>query len=140
MKILLSLSIVLLITSAYCANTSAQTTDTSKTISDTSEVFQRVETIPEFKGGIPAFMKFLNKNIKYPKQARQDNIEGRVILTFVVEKDGTLTGLRILRGVSPEIDQEALRVMGISPPWTPGTQNGKPVRVQFSIPIAFSQS
>lgn len=125
-------------TSVYCATTSAQTT--SKVMLDTNPVFQRVETIPEFKGGVSAFTKFLNKNIKYPKQALQDHTERTVILTFVVEKDGTLSGLTILRSVSPEINQEALRVMGISPPWTPGTQNGKPVRVQFSIPIGFRQS
>ncbi len=97
----------------------------------------RVETIPEFKGGNENFAKFLNKNLKYPKQARIDKIQGTVILTFVVEKDGTLSDLRVIRGVSPELDQEALRQMSILPPWIPGTQGGKPVRVQFSVPIGF---
>lgn len=103
----------------------------------TNSVLSSVEHLPEFPGGVEAFVKFLGSNIRYPKDAREKGIQGRVIITFVVEKDGSLSGNKIVRGVSPDIDAEALRVLEMSPKWSPGTQKGKAVRVQYSVPISF---
>lgn len=103
----------------------------------TNSVFASVEHLPEFPGGVEAFVKFLGSNIRYPKDAREKGIQGRVIITFVVEKDGSLSGNKIVRGVSRDIDAEALRVLAMSPNWSPGTQKGKAVRVQYSVPISF---
>jgi TonB family protein len=95
-------------------------------------------TIPEFKGGLEVFGNYLARSIRYPQQAREKRIQGRVIITFIVEKNGSLSDFRILRSVEPSLDAEALRVLKISPQWIPGTQFGKPVRVQYSVPIGFS--
>lgn len=115
----------------------------SVTVADTipkkdDKVFSAVEQIPEFPGGFNAFGDFLAENIKYPEQARRNKVQGRVIIAFVVEKDGSLTDIRIARGVENDIDQEAVRVIKLSPRWKPGIQRGKPVRVAFALPIAFS--
>jgi len=101
-------------------------------------VFSAVEQVPEFKGGINAFGKFLATNIRYPKDAREKNIQGRVIATFVVEKDGSLSDFKVLRGIGYGCDEEAIRVLKLSPEWKPGTQNGRVVRVQYSVPISFT--
>jgi TonB family protein len=105
-----------------------------------SKVFSAVEQVPEFSGGINAFAEYLRKNIRYPTEARKNKIQGRVIISFVVEKDGSLSNIRVMRGVSGDIDAEALRVIQMSPQWKPGIQNGKLVRVAYSMPIAFTLS
>ncbi|MDB5124946.1 MAG: hypothetical protein JWP94_3075 [Mucilaginibacter sp.] len=105
-----------------------------------SKVFSAVEQVPEFSGGINAFAEYLRKNIRYPTEARKNKIQGRVIISFVVEKDGSLSNIRVMRGVSSDIDAEALRVIQMSPQWKPGIQNGKLVRVAYSMPIAFTLS
>lgn len=101
-------------------------------------VFTAVEHLPEFPGGVAAFGKFLGTHVRYPKDAREKGIQGRVIVTFVVEKDGKLSDIKVVRSVSPDIDAEALRVLALSPKWKPGTQKGKAVRVQYSVPISFT--
>lgn len=103
-----------------------------------NDVLSSVEKLPEFPGGVEAFGKFLASHVRYPKDAREKGTQGRVIITFVVEKDGSLSGQKISRGVSPDIDAEALRVLAMSPKWSPGTQKGKAVRVQYSVPISFT--
>lgn len=95
---------------------------------------------PQFKGGIEAFGRFLSRNIDYPEEALKKNIEGTVILTFVVEKDGSLTDIKVARSVVDIIDEEAIRVLISSPKWVPGTQFGLPVRVQYSVPVSFALS
>ena len=100
-------------------------------------VFTAVEQVPEFPGGIKAFGIFLSKNTKYPKEARDKNIQGKVILSFIVEPDGELSNIRVVRGVDPILDAEALRVMNLSPKWKPGIQNKHLVRVAYSVPISF---
>ncbi len=105
---------------------------------DDGPVFSAVEQVPEFSGGLPAFGNFLVKNIKYPAEARKNGIQGKVFIAFIVEKDGSLSNIRVVRGVDNALDQEALRVLEISPKWTPGFQNGKPVRVMYSVPISFT--
>jgi TonB family protein len=96
-----------------------------------------VELAPSFPGGLEAFYKYLKKNQRYPRSAIQSGTEGRVIVTFVVERDGSLTDIKVKRGVSPDMDDEALRLIKESPKWRPGIQNDKPVRVQYSVPIDF---
>ncbi|WP_342457010.1 TonB family protein [Mucilaginibacter sp. SJ] len=101
-------------------------------------VFTSVEQVPEFPGGIEAFGKFLATNIRYPKVARDNNVQGRVIITFVVEEDGSLSNMKVLRGIGSGCDEEAVRVLSISPAWKPGIQNGKKVKVQYSVPVSFA--
>lgn len=101
-------------------------------------VFTSVEQVPEFSGGLEAFGKFLMTNIRYPKAARDNNVQGRVIVTFVVEKDGSLSNMKVVRGIGSGCDEEAVRVLSMSPAWKPGIQNGKPVKVQYSVPISFT--
>ncbi len=102
------------------------------------EIFVIVEHMPSFQGGdLNKFRDFVNKNLKYPEIAAENGIQGRVILSFVVEANGTLSNVRVLRGVDPAIDKEAIRVVESSPKWSPGQQRGKPVRVSFNMPIIF---
>lgn len=99
--------------------------------------FASVDVLPAFPGGSEGFGKFLAETIKYPTEAKANKITGKVIATFVVEKDGTLSGIKVLRGLGYGTEAEAVRVLNASPRWTPGMQKGKPVRVQFTIPISF---
>jgi periplasmic protein TonB len=101
------------------------------------ELFTIVEQYPSFKGGDQAFIKFVQKNMVYPEKARRMGIEGRVFVQFIVEKDGSLSDINIMKGIGGDCDQEAVRVMELSPPWLPGKQRGRPVRVQIVIPITF---
>lgn len=102
------------------------------------EIFQVVESMPEFPGGEEARIQFLRDNIKYPQMARESGIQGTVYVTFVVEPDGRVTGVRVLRGIGGGCDEEAVRVVKAMPRWIPGKQRGKPVRVQFNMPIKFT--
>ena len=101
-------------------------------------IFQVVEEMPNFPGGMNECMKFLARNIKYPALAQKAKIEGRVIVQFVVDKDGSITDTKVVRSVSPELDAEALRVVGLMPKWNPGKQRGKAVAVKYTMPIMFS--
>lgn len=101
------------------------------------EVFMVVEQMPEFPGGMKELLKFLQDNLKYPENAMKNNVQGRVIVQFVVEKDGTLTEFKVARSVDPDLDAEALRVLQTMPKWKPGMQRGKIVRVKFTVPVSF---
>jgi TonB family protein len=101
-------------------------------------IFTSVEVVPQFPGGIDAFSSYLSKNIRYPANMREKGIQGRVIISFVVETDGALSAIHVTRGVADEIDKEALRVISSSPRWKPGIQNGRSVRVVYSVPISFA--
>lgn len=103
------------------------------------KVYDIVEQQPEFPGGPSAMAKWLGDNIKYPAEAAKNNIQGRVIVQFVVGSDGTVGGAKIIRGVDPLLDQEALRVINAMPKWTPGKQDGKVVAVKYTIPVTFRQ-
>jgi protein TonB len=92
---------------------------------------------PQFPGGLPKFYKFLSDNLKYPAAARAKNIKGNVFASFVIEKDGSLGDIKILRGLGSGTEEEAERVLKSSPKWKPGSLNGKPVRTQYNIPIKF---
>lgn len=110
----------------------------SKDENGNSHTYTVKQQLPEFKGGIAEFYKFLSKNLVYPPDARRNRIQGRVTISYEVNEDGSLSELKVLRSVSPDIDDEALRVMKLSPKWQPGVQNGKPVKVKYSVPIVFS--
>lgn len=101
------------------------------------EVFMVAEQMPEFPGGMKELLKFLQDNLKYPENAMKNNVQGRVIVQFVVEKDGTLTEFKVARSVDPDLDAEALRVMKAMPKWKPGMQKGQVVRVKFTVPVSF---
>ncbi|PKP04769.1 MAG: energy transducer TonB [Bacteroidetes bacterium HGW-Bacteroidetes-6] len=102
-----------------------------------AEIFTIVEEQPGFPGGESALMEYLGRNIKYPQLARESNIQGTVFVTFVVEPNGSISNVKTLRGIGGGCDEEALRVVKSMPNWTPGKQRGKPVRVQFNLPIRF---
>jgi len=100
--------------------------------------FVSIEKSPEFVGGINKFYAYVQKNLKYPPMAVENNIQGKVFLSFVVEKDGKLTDITVTRGLGSGTDEEAIRVLKGSPRWIPGIQNGKPVRVKYNININFT--
>lgn len=101
-------------------------------------IFEVVEQMPEFpNGGMAGLMQFLSKNIKYPTIAQENGIQGRVTVQFVVNKDGSIVDAKVLRGVDPYLDKEALRVVNSMPKWKPGMQRGKPVRVKYTVPVMF---
>ena len=101
------------------------------------DVFDVVEKMPEFPGGVQELLGFLSKTIKYPAEAEKAGKQGRVLATFVVKKDGSISDARIVKSVDPLLDAEALRVINAMPAWTPGSQSGKPVNVKYTVPITF---
>ncbi len=114
-------------------NSMAQT----KLQGEDDKVYTVVDQIPEFPGGEEARIKFMTENITYPKEALKNGIQGRVFVTFVVEKDGKITNVKVLKGIGGGCDEEAARVISMMPSWTPGKKKGKPVRVQFNMPVQF---
>ena len=113
------------------------TYETTTIKQEEDEVFQVVEEQPMFPGGMQELMKYLQMNIRYPKEAQDKGIQGRVIVQFVVNKDGSICEANVVKSVDPLLDAEALRVINAMPHWTPGKQRGEPVRVRFTIPVAF---
>ena len=101
-------------------------------------IFEVVEQMPEFpNGGQAGLMQYLAKNIKYPTIAQENGTQGRVTCQFVVNKDGSIVDVKVIRGVDPYLDKEAVRVINTMPKWKPGMQRGKPVRVKFTVPVMF---
>ena len=100
-------------------------------------VYQIAEEMPEFPGGVEALMDYVGRNVKYPEEAKDKEIQGRVFVSFVIEKDGSVNEVKVLRGIGGGCDEEAVRVIKAMPKWTPGKQKGKPVRVNYQIPINF---
>ena len=105
---------------------------------DPNRIFASVEQVPEFPGGNEKFGLFLQKTIRYPAVARENGTQGKVIVTFVCERDGSLTDIKVTRGIGGGCDEEAVRALKQSPKWRPGIQNGRPVRVQYSVPVSFT--
>lgn len=101
------------------------------------KTYDVVETMPDFPGGTGEMMKYLVKNIRYPKEMEEQKVEGRVIVTFVVRKNGEITDAKVVKSVHPQLDAEALRIINGMPNWTPGMQNGKPLNVKFALPVSF---
>lgn len=126
-----------LISLLFILTVKAQKSDTLNGPAADTLIFTSVQQEPEFPAGIDNFYRFLMMNIHYPARARQHNIQGRVILTMVIEKDGSLSRVKVVRGIGDGCDEESIRVIKLSSPWKPGMQNGRPVRVAYSIPISF---
>lgn len=125
---------VLLFIFLFCTlGVSAQSNTTSRT----ERLFDVVEEMPMFPGGNAALMDFLANNIKYPQVAEENGIQGRVVLTFIVEPDGSLTEVKVVRGVDIALDKEAIRVVKSMPKWIPGKVGGQPVAVKYTLPITF---
>lgn len=101
-------------------------------------IFLIVENMPEYPGGEKEMYKFIGDNIDYPRLAKETGISGRVFVSFVVERDGRVTDVQVLRGIGGGCDEEAIRVIRAMPKWSPGKQRGKPVRVQYRMPIKFT--
>ena len=104
---------------------------------DSNEAFLVVEEQPEFPGGTEGLLEYIKNNIKYPEKSMENKIQGRVLVTFVVNKDGSISDAEVVKSVDPELDAEALRVISGMPAWTPGKQKGETVRVKFTVPVAF---
>lgn len=100
-------------------------------------IFQVVEKMPSFPGGDAALFKFLNENVKYPVIAQENGVQGRVICQFVVNRDGSIVDVEVVRSVDASLDKEAIRVIKSMPKWSPGQQRGKPVRVKYTLPVNF---
>lgn len=107
------------------------------TVSDKEKVYQVVEQQPSFPGGREELFKYLAYNVKYPIDAAKNKIEGRVLVTFVVEHDGSISNVNVANSVYPSLDKESIRVVRGMPKWIPGKANGKTVRVKYTIPITF---
>lgn len=123
--------VVLISQVCFILSASAQTPETSE------EIFTIVEDQPTFPGGSESLSQYLSNNLQYPETAYNNKVEGTVYVTFVVEKDGTVSNVKIRRGIHPDCDAEVIRVISEMPKWNSGKQRGKPVRVQFNLPVKF---
>ena len=130
-RLLATLSVLAIM---FTINTTAMAQN-KKTSND--KVFEKVEDMPEFPGGEQAMMDFVSKNVVYPKEAQEKGISGRVMVSFIVEKDGSVNEVKIVRGIGGGCDEEAVRVVKAMPKWKPGKEKGKPVRVSYMMPIFF---
>ena len=130
-RLLTTLSVLVLL---FVANTNA-TAQNKKAAND--KVYEKVEVMPEFPGGEQAMMEFVAKNVIYPKEAIEKEIDGRVLVSFIVEKEGSINEVKVMKGIGGGCDEEAVRVISAMPKWMPGKQEGKPVRVSYMMPITF---
>ncbi|MBQ2386318.1 MAG: energy transducer TonB [Bacteroidales bacterium] len=128
-RLALLLSAIFLTNMAFCQE--------EKKVSVDDEVFVVVEEQAEFPGGMEAMYAYIVKNLKYPEAAKEKGIEGRVFVSFIIEKDGSISNVKILRGIGGGCEEAAVEMIKNMPKWKPGTQRGKPVRVQFNLPIKF---
>ena len=101
------------------------------------KVLEKAEVMPEFPGGDQAMMKFVAENVQYPEEAREKGISGRVLVSFIVEKNGSINEVKVVRGIGGGCDEEAVRVVKTMPKWKPGKDKGKPVRVKYMMPFTF---
>ena len=129
--------IMMLMLAALGFAATAQTENTPTREASVDEVYTVVEQNPEFPGGMEALYRYLASNLSYPDEAKASMIEGKVFVTFVIERDGMVTGVKTIRSPHPMLTQEAERVVKAMPKWKPGKQRGKKVRVQYTIPINF---
>ena len=106
-------------------------------ISKSKKIYDVVDEMPVFPGGNGALLEYLATHVKYPVVAQENGVQGRVIVSFVVERDGSITDVRVVRSVDPSLDREAARVVSSMPRWTPGKQNGSAVRVKYNVPVMF---
>ena len=116
---------------------SAEDTAQFKNTESTEKMYVVVEQMPAFPGGDAALMKYLSENIKYPEAAEKAGEQGRVVVNFIVEKDGAISNVNVVRSVTPTLDAEAVRVIKAMPKWVPGKQDGQSVRVKYNVPVSF---
>ena len=130
-KLLATLSVLAIL---FTVNTTAMAQNKKAAI---DKVYEKAEVMPEFPGGEQAMINFVATNVTYPKEAMEKEISGRVLVGFIVEKDGSITETEVVKGIGGGCDEEAVRVVKAMPKWKPGKQKGKPVRVHFMLPIIF---
>lgn len=133
-QLMLTVAIMLLACGCMAQNTKPANTNGK---ANSGQVFDVVEEMPQYPGGMEALMSYLGENMKYPADAEKNKIEGRVIISFVIDKEGNVKDAEVVRSVSPSIDAEALRVVNGMPQWIPGKQKGKPVNVKYTLPLSF---
>jgi len=127
--------ILMTVMAVFCLTTAkAQKTIVSQ---KNQKVFEIVEQMPEYPGGMMAMMEFLQKNMKYPADAEKQKVQGKVMVSFIVETNGSISDVKVMKNAFPSLDAEAIRVVKAMPRWTPGKQKGKVVRVHFSLPITY---
>ena len=131
------LILMLLVAECCLMTANAQKTVVSQT---DQKVFDTVEQMPEYPGGMQAMIEFLQTNMKYPEDAAKQKVEGRVMVQFVVETDGSVSDVHVAKQVFPSLDAEAIRVVQAMPKWMPGKEKGKVVRVKYNLPIVFRMS
>lgn len=124
--------ILLVVVALFCS-----TSVMAQTEVEDDAIFVVAENAPEFPGGSDSLYTYIARNIKYPETAKKEKIEGRVFVTFVIEKDGQVSSAKILRDIGGGCGEEAIRVVKNMPKWKPGTQRGNPVRFQFNLPVSF---
>ena len=129
---------IIMMAIAACMMTLGAQAQVQKRNTAPQDVFDVVEEMPQYPGGMQAMLSFLQENITYPKDAQEKKISGRVLVTFVVEKDGSISNVETVKSVFPSLDEEAVRIVKAMPNWKPGKQNGKVVRVKYTLPISFS--
>lgn len=110
---------------------------TEKVVQKTEKVYDVAEVPPSFPGGPGAMLSWISSHIQYPAIAKENNISGRVVVQLIVEKDGSVSNVNVVRSVDPSLDNEAVRVISSMPKWTPGKHKGSPVRVKYTLPVAF---
>lgn len=138
---MMKLMIIGLIVCSVFTTATAQETPVKTEKQDTAAKpveFVELDVEPSFPGGLRSFYKYVSETVRYPKKAINDNVQGQVLLSFIVEKDGRLVDIKVVQGVSPEIDKEAIRVIRASPKWRPGVLKDKVVRVVYKLPINFN--
>ena len=131
---------IALLSFGFMANAMAQHFDEGEEVIEQSEsdkVFDVVDKMPSFPGGQGAMYDFMARNIQYPKVAEENGVQGRVIVTFIVKKDGSLSDVRVAKSVDPALDKEAVRLVKSMPKWSPGIREGKYVNVKFTLPVTF---
>lgn len=130
------LFVLVLLLSVHTVMHAQSNQSTERNASD-EKIFDVVEQPPSFPGGQAALMSYLSKSVKYPEEALKDNVQGRVIVGFIVEKDGSVSNAKIIRSVDSALDKEAIRIVMSMPKWTPGRQNGRNVRTKYNVPVNF---
>ena len=130
-RLLATLSVLALL---FMVNTNAMA-QSKKVAND--KVLEKAEVMPQFPGGAQAMMKFVAENVQYPEEAKEKEISGRVMVGFIVEKDGSISDVKVAKGIGGGCDEEAVRVVKAMPKWKPGKQKGKPVRVHYTLPLTF---
>lgn len=129
---------IIMMAIAACMMTLGAQAQVQKGNTAPQDVFDVVEEMPVFPGGMQGMIKFLSENISYPKDAQEKKISGRVIISFVIDKDGSVGEVQTVKPLYPSLDEEAIRIVKSMPNWTPGKQKGQAVRVKYSLPISFS--